>query len=101
MSVTYERYLQFFEFHPLRKRLQNTRLKFLRWVLLSPAKLGRALLLGTLDSEKEGRVPTAIRMFSPGRTWDARRMLSSRPRNGGMISRRCGSGRCRVGSPTA
>ena len=59
VSVTYERYLQFFEFHPLRKRLQNTRLKFLRRILRSPAKLGRALLLGTLDFEKEGRVPTA------------------------------------------
>ena len=54
-----ERYLQFFQFHPLRKRLQNTRLKFLWRVLRSPAKLGRALLLGTLDFEKEGRVPTA------------------------------------------
>ena len=59
VSVTYERYLQFFQFHPLRKRLQNTRLKFLWRVLRSPAKLGRALLLGTLDFEKEGRVPTA------------------------------------------
>ena len=59
--ISYAALLRFWNFSPLRRRLQNTRLGFLRRLLLAPATLARATLLGTFNSVEQaaGRVWTA------------------------------------------
>ena len=57
--VSYRRYLVFWNFSPLHKRLQISRLRFARRLLFGPARLGRALLLGVLSFEGATRTTTA------------------------------------------